>query len=177
MSWSATQGGFLAGQEAIDTLDLVALECERKFGAGRLRLLVPEELRTRFDSQRKKTDDAITKGELEDVLRESRRMILAWQTLDKVASENPANFLPATIFEIAMEDGTVLQIVKESSMAGMQAAENVQQGRRVAMYTLEEVGRILSKFPTLYAVKDYFPGATVTGIRQTIADPWDGAPT
>ena len=177
MTWLAEQGTYLTGKEAIDTLDLVALECERKFGADRLRLLVDETLRTKFDSQRKKTDDAITRGELEDVIRETRRMILAWQTLDKVASGNPANFLPATIWEVVLEDGTVAQIVKESNMLGLHAAEMAQAGRQVACYTLEEVGRILSKFPALTQVKDYFPGATVTGIRQTIADPWDGAPT
>ncbi len=177
MTWLAEQGTFLTGQEAIDTLDLVALECERKFGADRLRTLVDEDLRTKFDRQRKLTTDAITNGELADVLRETRRMITAWRTLDKVASENPSNFLPPSVWEIALEGGSVAQIVRESNMAGLQAAENVQQGRKVAVYTLEEVGRILSKFPSLYQIKDYFAGATVTAIRQNVGDPWDGAPT
>lgn len=174
MTWMAEQGTYLTGKESIDSLDLIALACERRYGADRLRLLVPEELRTKFDRQRKLVDDALVKGELEDVLRECKRMILAWKTLDKVALENPANLLPPTVWEIALEDGSVAQIVRESNQAGMQAAEMVQQGRKVAVYTLEEIGRLLSKFPSLYQVKDYFPGATVVAVRQTIGDPWLG---
>lgn len=176
MTWQADQGTYLTGQEAVDSLDLTALECERKFGAGRLRLLVDEDLRTRFDRQRKLTDTAITSGELADVLRETKRMIAAWRTLDRIASENPANFLPPTIWECVASDGSVIQIVKESNQAGLQAAENVQQGRMVRVFTLEEVGRILDKIPALYACKDYWPGSTVTAIRQTISDPWEGQP-
>ncbi len=176
MTWLAEQGTYLAGQEAVDTLDLVAIEMERKYGADRLRCLVPEELRTKFDRQRKLTNDAITHGELADVLRETKRMQTAWKALDAVASENPANALPATVWEVSLEDGSVAQIVRESSQAGLQAALNAQQGRQCAVYTLEEVGRLLSKFPSLYETKRVFPGATVTKVRQSIADPWDGAP-
>lgn len=176
MTWSATQGGYLSGQEAIDTLDLLAIECERRWGCDRLRLLVPEELRTKFDRQRKLTDDAITKGELADVIRETKRMQAAWRALDQVASQNPANALPATVWEVPGPDGAVIQIVRESNLAGLQAAENVAAGRRACVYTLEEVGRILSKMPSLYQVKDYFPGATITAVRQSVRDPLEHAP-
>ena len=171
MTWSAQQGTYIAGQESIDSLDLVAIGMERKWGADRLRLLVPEELRTKFDRQRLLTDQAITCGELADVLRETKRMITAWRALDAVADQNPANRLPATVWETPGPDGAVIQIVRESELAGMIAAENVAAGRKTQVYTLEEVGRILSKMPSLYQVKDYFPGATITAVRQSVGDP------
>ncbi len=176
MTWNAEQGTYLTGQEAVDTLDILAIAMERKWGADRLRLLVDEELRTKFDRQRKLTNDAITKGELADVLRETKRMQAAWRVLDKVASQEPANFLPGTIWETPGPDGAVIQIVRESELAGLMAAENVAAGRKTCVYTLEEVGRILSSFPSLYSCKDYFPGATITAIRQSVSDPLEHAP-
>lgn len=176
MTWNAEQGTYLTGQEAIDTLDLVAIAMERKWGADRLRLLVPEELRTKFDRQRLLTNTAITRGELADVLRETKRMIAAWRALDRVASSNQQAALPATVWETHGPDGAVIQIVRESELAGMIAAENVAAGRRTQVYTLEEVGRILSKMPSLYQVKDYFPGSTITAVRQSVGDPLNHMP-
>ncbi len=177
MTWLAEPGTYLSGSEAITSLDLVALDCERRYGCDRLRLLVDEDLRTRFDRQRQLTDDAITRGDLADVQRECKRMIAAWRTLDRIASENPANFLPASVWEVPLEDGTVAQIVREPEQASLQAAKEAAAGRQVAVYTLEEVGRLLSKFPSLYQTKMVFPGATVTKVRQSVTDPLTNAQT
>ena len=43
----------------IDGLDQVAVEMERKWGVGRLRLLVSDLLRAKFDAQKDKLDAAI----------------------------------------------------------------------------------------------------------------------
>jgi hypothetical protein len=48
-SWAQSNRTFLDGQAAIDGADAVALAMELRWGAGRLRLLVPVELRERFD--------------------------------------------------------------------------------------------------------------------------------
>jgi hypothetical protein len=176
MTWLAEQGTYLSGQEAIDSLDLVAIECERRWGCDRLRLLVPEDLRTKFDRQRLLTDAAITRGDLDDVLRETKRMISAWRALDKVASSNPQAMLPPTVWETPGPDGCVIQIVKEGEQAGMVAAQNVANGRRVQVYTLEEVGRILANLPSLYKIKETFPGATIVAVRQSVADPLNHMP-
>ena len=42
----------LAGQEAIDDVHMVAVDMERKWGRGRLRLLVDADLREKFDRHR-----------------------------------------------------------------------------------------------------------------------------
>lgn len=174
-TWNDNPGTYLAGQEAVDTLDLVAIDMERKWGAGRLRLLIPEDLRTRFDRQRLLTNEAILNGKLEDVRRETRRMITAWKAADQAAESDPAvKRLPEAVWEISLEDGSVAQIVRDSSVAGLQAAQEAISGRKVAVYTLEEVGRLLSRFPSLYQTKAAFPGATVTKIRTSVTDPLDG---
>jgi ectoine hydroxylase-related dioxygenase (phytanoyl-CoA dioxygenase family) len=50
-----------------------------------LRLLVGPELREKFDRQRYLLNQSIWHGELEDVRRESGRMVNAWHALDRAA--------------------------------------------------------------------------------------------
>jgi hypothetical protein len=49
-------------------------------------------------------------------------------------------------------------------------------GRAVTIYTLEEIGRILSLYPAIAAVKKAFPGARVEMVRHTVQDPLDAFP-
>jgi hypothetical protein len=50
------------------------------------------------------------------------------------------------------------------------------EGRQCAIYSLAEIGRLISNFPALSKSKVTFPGAVITKVRQTIADPLYGAP-
>lgn len=166
-TWLASHGTYLAGQEAIDTLDLVALEMERRYGADRLRLLVTSELRQKFDRQRYLTNQATWNGKLEDVRRETARMASAWRALDKAATEAGKDQLKPEVWEIALEDGGVAAIVRSANDVGLVARE----GRALQIYTLDEIARLIVKFPALSRAKAVFPGAVVTGIRQHINDP------
>lgn len=159
-TWSANHGTYLSGQAEVDEVDLVAVEVERRWGAGRLRLLVGPDLRAKFDSQRLRLDEAIRAGQLDDVRREARRMIVAWRTLDRTATE--AGNLPVQpdCWEVALRDGTVAVIVRDEEKAGLVRPE----GRAVAVYTLEEVARLLDAYPTLNRTKIAFLGAKVTKI-------------
>ena len=53
----------------------------------------------------------------------------------------------------------------------------IAEGRRLAVYTLEEIGRLLSAYPDIAKAKLVFPGAEVTEVRRSIEDPmgaiWD----
>ena len=51
-TWADETPSWLAGRAALDEADALAIELERKWGCGRLRLLVSPELRARFDAQR-----------------------------------------------------------------------------------------------------------------------------
>ena len=50
--WQASYGMYLTGHEAIEDLNQVAKAMEDKWGKGRLRLVVPADLREKFDRQR-----------------------------------------------------------------------------------------------------------------------------
>jgi hypothetical protein len=46
------------------------------------------------------------------------------------------------------------------------------QGRKVTVYTLDEIARLLSHYPQIAQAKQTFPGATVTAVRRP-EDPLD----
>jgi hypothetical protein len=50
----------------------------------------------------------------------------------------------------------------------------VAEGRQVAVYTLEEVARVLAAYPDIAKAKLTFPGATITAVRRQVDDPLDG---
>ena len=167
--WDATHYAYVTGAAALTSLDLVAQAAEAKWGADRLRLLIPESLRARFDSQRLKTNAAIERGSLEDLRREATRMQAAWRAADAAATGAGASILPADVWEVTLDDGSVAAIVRDEAEIGLVAAE----GRQVAVYSLAEIGRLLSRFPALSQAKETWPGARVTALRNAPRDPLD----
>lgn len=166
-SWARSNGTYIAGRAYLDEADQTACEMEAKWGADRLRLLVGPELREKFDRQRYLLNQAIWHGELEDVRRESMRMVKAWLALN--AAAEAAGKLPISphVWEIALEDGSVAAVVPDNDHAHAVVAE----GRRVAVYTLDEIGRFLSVYPAIAKAKLMFPGSTVTAVRRSVDDP------
>jgi hypothetical protein len=142
---------------------------EAKWGADRLRLLVEPELREKFDRQRYLLNQAIWHGELEEVRIQSGRMVKAWLALDAAASAAGKQPLVPNVWEISLADGRVAAIVSTAHDARAVNAD----GREVVVYTLEEIGRLLSAYPDIAVAKAVFPGATVTAIRRTVDDPLD----
>ena len=165
-SWARTPGTYISAQAHIDGADQVARDMELKWGVGRLRLLVPPELREKFDRQRYLLNRAVWHGDLEAVRQESSRMTVAWLALDKAATEAGAAVLSPEVWEVGLEDGTVAAIVRDGAEAAMAS------GRAVAVYTLDEIGRILSHCNAIADVKLTFPGATVEAVRRP-GDPLD----
>jgi hypothetical protein len=161
---------YLEGQAHIDALDAVVVPIERWWGVGRLRTLVPPEMAAAFDRQRALLNQAIWDGDLEDVKRETARMKLAWQTLNAEATLAGHQPLSATVLAELVVDGTVVAIVKDATHAHAVQRE----GRRLQVWTLDEVASALAAFPALIKAKDTFPGAVAEPRRQTIADPLHG---
>lgn len=173
-SWARTHGTYISGRAYVDGADETASEMEAKWGVDRLRLLVSPELREKFDRQRYLFNQAIWHGDLEAVKRESGRMVKAWLALDKAATADGKQLLSPAVWEVALADGSVAAIVPDNERAAMVNAEC----RQVAVYTIEEIGRLLSQYPDIAQAKLVFPGATVTDIRpRTVEDPlksvWD----
>jgi len=177
-SWARSHGTYIAGRAYLDEADATAAAMEAKWGVDRLRLLVSPELREKFDRQRYLLNQAIWHGELEDVRRESQRMVAAWLRLDMVAAQNGKEQLDPMVWEVAVpgtdehgaSSATVAAIVPDAHHAHKVRAQN----REVAVYTLEEIGRLLAAMPQVAKIKQLYPGATVTASRKSVDDPLDG---
>jgi hypothetical protein len=166
-SWARTNGTYIAGRAYLDGTDETACEMEARWGCDRLRLLVDAPLREKFDRQRYLLNQAIWHGELEAVRRESNRMVAAWLALDRAATAAGKLPLSPQVWEIPLEDGSVAAIVPDDAAAHGVIAE----GRKVSVFTLEEIGRLLSNYPDIAKAKLTFPGATITAVRRSVEDP------
>lgn len=167
--WHKSNGTYIAGQAAIDEADKLAVRMEEKWGAGRLRLLVSIDLREKFDRQRYLLNKAMWHGDLEQVRREAGRMCSAWRALDKAAAEAGAEQLDPNVWEISLSNGDVVAIVPSAEHERVIRAD----GRKLQVFTLEEIGRLIEGFPEVVKAKAIFPGATVTSARRSIGDPLD----
>ena len=151
----------------IDGLDQVAREMERKWGVGRLRLLVGDSLRARFDAQKDKLDAAIRTDRESYVRIQAEGMKRAWAALDRAATEAGEQPLSLEVWECVLpSSGEVVSIVRSD-------AEAHHVARECRVFTLEEVGRILQGLPdAITEVKRVFPGATVTRVGKPEID-WE----
>lgn len=170
-NWNQTHGTFIAGRSHIDGMDETAIEAEIKWGADRLRLLVTHELREKFDRQRYLVNQAIWFGQLEDVKRETGRMVKAYEALDRAAEANGARKLPPEVWEVPLDNGFVAAVVKDSR--ALPEVEAIRSNRRMVVYTMEEIARILSAYPALSETKLKFPGAEITAVKRSVSDPLD----
>ena len=168
--WDGTHGGYLAGRSHIDGVDVMAIEMERYWGCDRLRLLVSPDMREKFDRQRYKLQAAIQRGTLEDVRHESERMIMAWKTLNDLALLNGAKPRSAEVWEVSLSDGSVALIVSDAEFVTPRMGE----GRQTAVYTLDEIAKLIELNRGVIQAKLTWPGATVTAVRRQVQDPLDG---
>lgn len=166
MRWDRSHGEYIVGRSFLDGVDALAVAMEAKWGNGRLRLLVGQELREKFDRQRYLLNMAIMGGTLEMIRREAPRMVNAWKALDHAAEQAGANQLPLGVLEVTLEDGSVVAIAQDYD-------SRLAKGRAVAVYTLDEIGHILSRYQALNVVKLTWPGATVVRVNKSIPDPLD----
>ena len=108
--WDRSHGEYIAGRALLDGVDVTAVAAEEKWGNGRLRLLVDAPMREKFDRQRYLLNAAILNGTLEDIRREAPRMITAYKALDRAADLAGADRLPPTVWEVTLEDGSVVEV-------------------------------------------------------------------
>jgi hypothetical protein len=166
-AWAKSNTTYIAGRAYLDGADETAAEMEAKWGVDRLRLLVGPEWREKFDRQRYLLNRAIWHGELEEVRLQANRMVNAWLKLNELATAAGCQPLGKQIWEVGLADGSVAAIVPDDA----QAHAVISEGRQVAVYTLEEIARLLSAYPDIAKAKLVFPGATVTAARRSVDDP------
>jgi len=169
--WHETVGTYIAGQAELDELNMVAHELERKWGVDRLRMLVPPDMRVKFDRQRYLLNQAIWYGDLHDVIREARRAITAWKACDRVAEASGSSQRAKEVWEVEV-GGLVAAIVPDEASARLVRAD----GRHLVIYTLDEIGRLLNAYPEIVRAKQMFEGAEVIRTGREPSDPLAGVP-
>lgn len=155
---------------AIVGLDRDVRELERRWGVGRLVVLADDLLRERFLRQRRKLDEAIWSTALaRDVLAHVEATRRGWHALERAAIAAGHQPRPPEVWEVRLPDGTVAAIVHDRADASIVAAD----GRGVVVYTLDEIAKLLARFPQLVTAKAVFPVAAVTDIRTRAPFDWD----
>lgn len=154
---------YLAIESAIAGVDHVADEMERKWGRGRLRLLVDHELRQRFDDQALRLNRSIAAGDVHDVSRQAKAMQRGWRALDEAATKLGAEPLAPEIWETTTPSGEVVAVVRTNA----EAAAVTRDQRAMQVWTMAEIGEVIDHYATTVgAVKRHFPGAKVEGVRM-----------
>jgi hypothetical protein len=116
-------------RSVLDGLDARSRELEQKWGLGRLRLLVGDDLRFRFDQQQQYLRDAIASGDEGHIIVHAIAMRRGWDALDQAATEAGAEPLRPEVWECTMPaSGDVVAIVRTEAEAHP-SAETAKCGR------------------------------------------------
>lgn len=145
-------------------VDEAVAAAERHWGVGRLRLLVDDGLRARWDRQWREWSRACAAYDVPAIGAQGaavRRGLSALAAAATAAGHGP---LDVEAWETRLPDGRVLAIVRTRA----EAWEAQRAGRAAEVWTLEEVARVLGGLPIVGAVKQAFPGSTVTAARQRV---------
>jgi hypothetical protein len=158
----------LATKAILDGLDDVVARMERKWGVGRLRLLVGDELRIRFDAQKAKLDAALASNQPGYVRAQAPGMQRAWLALDRAAAEAGAKPLSPQVWECVLpSSGEVVSIVRT-------AAEAHHVAREGEVWTVGELGVLIERLgDDVRQVKRRFPGSAVVEVRDRDPPPID----
>ena len=149
-------------QSVVDGVDEDARRQEAKWGVGRLELLVPDELREKFRRQLTRFNEAIIKQSVYDVRQSGAAMRRGWEALDRAATAAGAEPLKEDMWEILLPDGRVVAFCRDNT----HAYAVFRSGRKVDVWTPEEIARLIDKFPEIALAKKTFPGATVVSARS-----------
>lgn len=154
-------------QAMVDGLDQVALTMERKWGIDRLRLLVSDFLRAKFDEQKDRLDLAIQSGDERYVTAQVEGMKRAWSALDRAAHDAGEQPLAPEVWECVLPStGEVVSLVRTT-------AEAHHVARECRVFTTDEVAILIDAVGDgVLNIKQKFPGAIVTGIRKKPPVDW-----
>ena len=151
----------------VSGVDALAWEMEGRWGVGRLRLLVSDEVRERFDRQQRHWFDAMwppdgSVPDLATIERVGEAMKRAWVALDGLASQAGHAPIDPEVWETPLPDGRVLAVVKTCAEAHRVARD----GRGVVVWTMEEVARIAASSRLIDAAKTEFPECRIIEVRD-----------
>ncbi len=159
---------------ALVPLDRVAADVERRWGPGRLEALVSCETAARFGSARRRLDEAVRSGVVEDVAKRAEVLARGWRALDAEALTLGAAPLPPGAIG-ATVDATRYVVVMHDRDAG--APDLARDGEIVV--SLPELLRVWKDRWARAAVsadaaKAVFPGATVSRVTRDASEAGQG---
>ncbi len=144
-----------------DGVDFIATQMERKWGIGRLRLIVDDQLRSKFDAQSEKLNAALESGQIDLISVQADGMKRAWEALDKAADAAGQKPLSAEVWEVTLPgSGRIVAVVRTSAEAHLVATPECET------WALSEISHLIEHAGTLVAdIKRTFPGAEITAIH------------
>jgi hypothetical protein len=163
-----------------DGVDHERWEAEKKWGAGRLELLVDDLTRARFARQRVTWVEAlrtaweapfVTRDHLALVGQKAAAMRRGFAAMDAIAEEAGHRAIAPWVWEAPLADGSVAAFVQSQAEVGRVIA----QGRHLYVFTVAEVGYLIDKLPeVLCQAKVHFPGAKFEAsvVNNLGAPPW-----
>jgi hypothetical protein len=168
--WERQEAGKIRVGSLLTGLDLFAREIERKWGAERLRLLVDDNLREKFDRQKYLLKVAQYEGTVEDVEEQVRRMKNAYAALERAAIAAGADQINPAVWEGVLENGKVVAIVRDTR--DVQLVAN-QAARGVIVWSMADVLKLIEAQTFANDIKEKFPGSKITAIGGTGAGAFD----
>lgn len=143
----------------LDQLDDLASSMERRWGIDRLPCLMPLAWRNKFEALKDALDGAIAARA--DTAEPAAALAKAWRMMDAKALEQGSFPLPPACYSIRVDNHIVeIAETQEHATALIWWAKN--EGRAVAVWTLEEVAKVLRQHGVAHAAKEVWPGALVT---------------
>ena len=156
-------------QAALDGLDHIATEMELRWGVDRLRLLVEDELRARFDRQAAKLRAAVASGQASYLHTQAQGMRRAWLALERSAAAAGHAPLAPEVWECVLPGAA-----RWSRSSGARSRRSTSPAHR-QVFTLTEVASLIEALGRgVLDVKRVFPDSAVIGIRKQGSAP-DGS--
>ena len=161
-----SQSDYALAKAILDGVDETIAASERRWGVDRLRLLVPDDLRSRWDRQWLAYCRAVKANDLADIQKHGAAVRRAVAALEAAATAAGAEPIAPTVWETTYE-GRAIAVVRTSAEAYAVAT----QGRGLEVWTLDELVRVaLPRTEIVAAAKQTFAGAEVVVYKSPPTD-------
>jgi hypothetical protein len=136
----------MTATEVIDRVRDVGHAMQGKWGSGRLRLLVDDDLRGRFDRQHLSWLRAVWSRNVAEIEKHGAAMVRGYEALDAAAMKSGAEGLALPqAWPITLPDGTIGALCQTK----IEADKVGESGQYQMVWTVAEIEQILRRFPEL----------------------------
>jgi hypothetical protein len=151
----------------VGVVDAHAREMNKRWGHNRLPYIVPVELAGKFKEQHYAWQKAcfecagsLLVADLERVRKIAEAMLRAYAALERAAIDGGMSPAPPNAWSFETEDGKPIIIVQT-----VPEIAQVDNPHGAQVWSLEEIGRIITNWPQLVLAKQLFPKAEVIQLR------------